>query len=65
MKVTTNEFLIQSKDWSKAEKTGTQFDVGKGMFTSYSFNLHAEEGRDSSKYQGSYVKLSSRGNPFF
>ncbi len=67
IKITSGDYILQSQNWynkgTLAQNSGTKFDLKNGRLTSYNFDLVAYD--KSNDYIGSYVRLSSHGNPYF
>lgn len=74
--VAKDKFLLQSKDWyenknSPSQNRGLQINLNEGKITSYSnFTLTAydnswESENVPTKHFGSFITLSSSGNPYF
>lgn len=65
--ITKSNFVLQSQNWysDKSDPTvssGTQLDMSNGTLKSYNFDLIAYD--NNADYAGSYLELSSKGNPY-
>lgn len=64
LELTKTAFVLQSHNWISGSD-GVQLDLTNGKITAYNnFNLKATISDDDT-YTGSYVQVSSSGNPFF
>ena len=64
--ITKNSFIMQSQNWYNGgdvdDRSGTRIDMVKGKIESYNFNLISYNTNEPNV--GSYLKLSSSGNPW-
>ena len=61
----TDNFQKGDSDLGYADGQGLKFDLMKGSLEAYDFNLFAANPEDGLVSDGTFVRLSSNGNPFF
>ena len=65
LKITRDKFVLHSQTWVNG-KDGLEFDLANGSIKAFNnFNLKATINSDTDEYDGSYIQLSSSGDPFF
>ena len=62
--ITKTNFVLQSQDWSSANKTGTQLKLDSGKITSYNFDLYAAKKMDDGSTKTIQLDSTATSTPF-